>query len=336
MRPCMSRGPKLVESRHPRSPAEEQQHLQLALSHSMSGGPPTTEHFETDGAAAGRQLAVARPPPPPPGGGVHATAPVSISASNGGMDLSFIGMVPPPVAAQNGYAMQGANPQALYNQLQSYGGGMVPVNPLHHDHMMRTRKMNFAKAMGLPVDEHKDIADQPEWAPRIRKAGLLARKAEGGKWKMGVFFIFHGYMACCESQRVEMSTLDLGFSVPGYAGEPQPTPLANGNIFCGEKVREFQIEIQINAGAEGTKKVYIDLAAETVETREQWLDEIYMAGCVGKGYGDRPAYVPKSLRNATPESQSRMKEATKAASDAVALSGGGGRSCGDDSGCVVS
>merc|ERR1711988_1657761 len=210
------------------------------------------------------------------------------------------------------------------------------------------RKISFAQALGGSIGNTVSLnaeEAQPEWAPLIKQAGLLFRKVNNGSWTPGVFFVFNGFFVGCEvhpagTQRVELATLDLGVSLSGYGVDPRPLPLQNCRIFAADGVREFQIQIEIPGG--GGKRKALDLAAESVEVREQWIEEIFKGANVGDGYGSRGEYVPKSFRN---KSAAQLKEASQAqkhgadvwnkaqnAANKVALAG---RSCADDAGPLL-
>jgi len=222
------------------------------------------------------------------------------------------------------------------------------VDPKFLESVDTMRKMSFAKALGGSIGNTVSMNPeeaQPEWAPLIKQAGLLFRKMNSGVWAPGVFFVYNGFFVGCEvhpagTERVELATLDLQVSLTGYGVDPKPLPLEGCKIFAGEGVREFQIQIEI-PGAGGKRKA-IDLAAETEEVREQWIEEIFKGANVGDGYGSRGEYVPKVMRGQSPSAIKKASQAEKhgtdvwnKARDAASTAAKAGRSCADDAGCPI-
>merc|ERR1711998_2920 len=194
------------------------------------------------------------------------------------------------------------------------------------------QKVEFTKALGgdLGAAVEETVGKrQPDWGNIIKKVGPLFWKSEENKWEPNLFFVYNGFLAACDVYEghpatVEMSKLNLqvALEAPGFA---LPLPLKGCRIIAGGEGKHFSILVAIPGRAGKVKQ--IDLAAETVEAREGWLEEIFQAAQIGDGYGAREEYIPKKFRGL---SKAELK-AKRAYGDVSA----GARSCADDTGCTL-
>jgi len=318
------RGQKPHNHTEPQNSAEEQQFYNEGIRRS------TVEHSHAIVPQSGQSMTAA-------GGGAIQTYQVSGAAA--GQHWSQLGVKPQYNDVETAFS------DPAVRKILSTNKNTQGVDKKYIESVDLMRKLQFAQALGGRIAATMTLdpgVAQPDWGPMIEKAGLLFRKANNNRWEPGVFFIYNGYLACCEiypggAQRVEMKTLNLEVGLPG--GDPKPLPLKGCEIFAGKDVREFQVHIMI-PHSEGRVKA-IDLAAETPDVREQWIEEIFAAAGIGDSYGQRQAYIPKKHRGKAPVELKALSSAKMTLEDrgagAASGSGVGGpanlaRSCGNDTG----
>lgn len=214
------------------------------------------------------------------------------------------------------------------------------------------RKIRFAKALGgdlgAAVIEQAGAA-QPGWDNLISKVGMLMWKNQLNQWEPGLFFVYNGFLACCDifegyPMTVEAAKINLNVSMLNF-GAALPLPMKGCWIKAGKgEVKHFSVLIPI-PGQEGKLK-QLDLAANSPEEREHWIEEIYQASIAGEGYGQRQAYVPKKFEgksaaevlsasgHTAPSNTEYFKQEVTKWQQKMGISPSDGRSCGNDT-CMM-
>lgn len=229
-----------------------------------------------------------------------------------------------PAASQGALQVRYPNVDAAYADpavqkiLKANYHDVGGVDPRYVQSVDMMRKLKFAQALGsdlgaavsLNVGEH-----QGEWGNLIKQAGLLFRKCGPNEWEPLIFFCYNGFLAACDippdgKATVELATLNLDVALTGF-GDPMPLILQGCKIFASDATdaKSFSLHFPI-PGVPGKSK-QIDLAAKDPATREQWIEEIYKASCIGEGYGSRNEYIPVALRGKTQQELIAASQMTK-------------------------